>query len=88
MSESLRYHEFEKFTRPQGPYIPSRDWEFYIVYGELVRNSKKKVNIFKPVKSVIVRGRDVGCDTEYFNTILDRMRTLHFLMMDFPFQSP
>uniref|UniRef100_M1DN82 Polyprotein protein n=1 Tax=Solanum tuberosum TaxID=4113 RepID=M1DN82_SOLTU len=51
--ETLRYHEFEQFTRPQDPYIPSWVREFYTTYGELVPKNKKNASEFRPVKSVM-----------------------------------
>uniref|UniRef100_M1DF42 Putative plant transposon protein domain-containing protein n=1 Tax=Solanum tuberosum TaxID=4113 RepID=M1DF42_SOLTU len=70
--DTLNFHRFEQFTRPRGPYIPSWVWEFYTTYSDLVPNSKKKANEFKPVTSIVVRGKEVECNREYINTILDR----------------
>ncbi|KAG5631460.1 hypothetical protein H5410_003177 [Solanum commersonii] len=34
--------------------------------------SKKKASEFRPVKSVMVMGKEVGCNNKYINTVLDR----------------
>ncbi|KAK4708745.1 hypothetical protein R3W88_029670 [Solanum pinnatisectum] len=70
--DTLRYHEFEHFARPRGPYIPSWVREFYTTYGELVPKSKKKASEFRSVKSVKVRGKEVECHNEHINSVLGR----------------
>uniref|UniRef100_M1DZC5 Putative plant transposon protein domain-containing protein n=1 Tax=Solanum tuberosum TaxID=4113 RepID=M1DZC5_SOLTU len=70
--DTLDFHRFEQFTSPQGPYIPSWVQQFYTVYGDLVPKSKKKASEFRPIKSVMVRGKEVGYNDEYINTVLDR----------------
>uniref|UniRef100_M1DE56 Putative plant transposon protein domain-containing protein n=1 Tax=Solanum tuberosum TaxID=4113 RepID=M1DE56_SOLTU len=55
--DTLRFHRFEFFTRPLGPYIPTWLREFYAAYSELVPKGKKKTSSFKPVESVVVGGR-------------------------------
>uniref|UniRef100_M1DT93 Putative plant transposon protein domain-containing protein n=1 Tax=Solanum tuberosum TaxID=4113 RepID=M1DT93_SOLTU len=66
------FHQFEQFTSPLGPYIPTWFREFYVAYGDLVPKGKKKDNAFRPVKSVVVRGKEVGCSNDHINIVLDR----------------
>lgn len=55
--DTLRYHRFDIFTAPQGPYIPSLVCDFCIAYYELVSYGKKKAKTFRLVKCVVVRGK-------------------------------
>uniref|UniRef100_M1DHG8 Putative plant transposon protein domain-containing protein n=1 Tax=Solanum tuberosum TaxID=4113 RepID=M1DHG8_SOLTU len=71
VAELLQWHQFQIFTRPRSPYIPSWVHEFYAAYGELVPNSKKKACEFRPVNSVTVRGVEVSCNEEHINVVLD-----------------
>uniref|UniRef100_M1DY02 Putative plant transposon protein domain-containing protein n=1 Tax=Solanum tuberosum TaxID=4113 RepID=M1DY02_SOLTU len=60
-----------EFTRPRGPYIPTWVREFYSADGDLVPKSKKKASEFRPVKYVMVIGKEVRCSSKYINTVLD-----------------
>uniref|UniRef100_M1DT02 Putative plant transposon protein domain-containing protein n=1 Tax=Solanum tuberosum TaxID=4113 RepID=M1DT02_SOLTU len=70
--EILQWHISQTFTRPRGPYIPSWVREFYIAYGDLVPKSKKKASEFRPIKSIMVRGVEVGCCSDIINDVLER----------------
>ena len=50
--DTLRYHEFEQFKKPRGPYILSWVREFYTAYEELVPNNKNKANEFRPINLI------------------------------------
>uniref|UniRef100_M1DXX6 Putative plant transposon protein domain-containing protein n=1 Tax=Solanum tuberosum TaxID=4113 RepID=M1DXX6_SOLTU len=67
---TLKFHNFEVFTKPRGPYIPTLVGEFYAEYGELVSKGKKKASAFKPANFVMVRGKKVNCSSSYINVVL------------------
>ncbi|WMV18995.1 hypothetical protein MTR67_012380 [Solanum verrucosum] len=64
---TIKFHKFMIFTRPQGAYIPSWIREFYVECGKLVPMGKNKVNSFAPVDHVMVRGRKVKCNSTDIN---------------------
>uniref|UniRef100_M1DJW6 Putative plant transposon protein domain-containing protein n=1 Tax=Solanum tuberosum TaxID=4113 RepID=M1DJW6_SOLTU len=49
---------------------PNDTREFYLDYGELVPKNKKKASEFRPVKSVLVKGKEVECHSEHINAVL------------------
>ncbi|KAG5571699.1 hypothetical protein H5410_061465 [Solanum commersonii] len=67
-----------KFTKTRGHYIPSWVQEFYLAYVELVPKIKKKSSEFRPVNSVMVRGKDIECHIEHINVVLGLVSSIDF----------
>lgn len=69
---TLRFNNFDVFTRPRSSYIPTWIKEFYTTYGDLVPRAKKKANTLRSVACVIVQGRNMRCSSDDMNAALDR----------------
>uniref|UniRef100_M1DNP1 Putative plant transposon protein domain-containing protein n=1 Tax=Solanum tuberosum TaxID=4113 RepID=M1DNP1_SOLTU len=79
---TLKFYQFEIFTKPRGPYIPTWFWEFYSAYGELVPKGKKKANAFKTIDHVMLWGRKVKCSSSDINEILKCSREFKHYYVD------
>uniref|UniRef100_M1DU61 Putative plant transposon protein domain-containing protein n=1 Tax=Solanum tuberosum TaxID=4113 RepID=M1DU61_SOLTU len=69
---TIKACKFEIFTKLWGSYIPTWVREFYTTYSDLVPQGKKKASAFRPMKSVMARGKEVGCNNDHINVVLDR----------------
>uniref|UniRef100_M1D9N7 Polyprotein protein n=1 Tax=Solanum tuberosum TaxID=4113 RepID=M1D9N7_SOLTU len=65
----VRVSYFHKAPRPLCSFM---GWEFYKAYAALVPKSKKKAGEFRPVKSVMVRDMEVGCNSDIMKIVLER----------------
>ncbi|WMV41576.1 hypothetical protein MTR67_034961 [Solanum verrucosum] len=50
--DTLRFHKFEQFTKPQNPYVPTWVKEFYESYAWLLPKGKKKTGSRAPQEFV------------------------------------
>uniref|UniRef100_M1DL35 Putative plant transposon protein domain-containing protein n=1 Tax=Solanum tuberosum TaxID=4113 RepID=M1DL35_SOLTU len=72
----LKYHDFQIFTKPRGPYIPNWVQEFCASYGNLIPQRKKQAATLKLVDYVAIRRRKVKCDYAIIDAILDRPKDI------------
>ncbi|KAG5579820.1 hypothetical protein H5410_050447 [Solanum commersonii] len=59
--DTLHFHRFEQFTRPRGRYIPS--W---------FQKARRKSASSDRLSRLWFRGKEVECNNEYINTVIDR----------------
>uniref|UniRef100_M1DA87 Putative plant transposon protein domain-containing protein n=1 Tax=Solanum tuberosum TaxID=4113 RepID=M1DA87_SOLTU len=71
MGQISYYLNPRQHGRRRGPYIPIWVREFYPTYGDVVPQGKKKASAYRPVKSVMVRGKEMGCSSYHINVVLD-----------------
>lgn len=74
--ETLQFHGFELFKKPQVSYVPSWVREFYAAYGSWVPRNNMPVIEFKPVISVTIKGIEVEFHIEHINVVMER--ALHY----------
>lgn len=43
--ETLKFHTFQMFTKPQSPYVPTLFYEFYEAYDKAITMNKSKVKL-------------------------------------------
>lgn len=63
VQDTMYYHEFEQFMKSRGHYIPPGLGNSTQFMGELVPKNQKKASKFRPLKLVMVRGKEVKCPT-------------------------
>jgi len=69
---TIKFHKFEWFRRPQNPYVLAWMRDFYIAYEQALQK-KRKITVCKPLDEVEVHGKMVQCHTGEINTALDTL---------------
>lgn len=59
----MKYHNFLTSTKPRGLYVPIWVRNFCSAYSSLITYGKKSESKLKSVYYVVVRGKNVQCDS-------------------------